>query len=274
MKILNIACGSRISPDTTHTWENIDFSPLDNRVKKVNLLKRLPFSDNSFDVAYSSHFLEHLSKDNAIRFLSEVKRVLKVGGIVRIVVPDLENAINEYIKILNLLKANRGGQNEYILQYDWILVELFDQMIRMKSGGEMGKILDNLADSHPSFQSYILERVGHNDSEAKQISFFDKLTLDKIGNKALNMYLRCIRLLIPKSLRDEIFIQTSIGERHKWAYDEFSLTRILQLCGFVDCKRFTFNTSQIPEFHTFYLDNNKDSTAYKGSSLYMECKKS
>lgn len=147
-------------------------------------------------------------------------------------------------------------------------------MIRMKSGGEMGKILDNLADSHPSFQSYILERVGHNDSEAKQISFFDKLTLDKIGNKALNMYLRCIRLLIPKSLRDEIFIQTSIGERHKWAYDEFSLTRILQLCGFVDCKRFTFNTSQIPEFHTFYLDNNKDGTAYKGSSLYMECKKS
>ena len=159
------------------------------------------------------------------------------------------------------------------MQYDWILVELFDQMIRMKSGGEMGKILDNLTDSHPSFQSYILERIGRNDSEAKRISFFDKLTLDKIGNKMLNIYLRILRLLIPKSLRDEIFIQTSIGERHKWAYDEFSLKRLLESLGFTKCQRFDFNTSQIPQFSTFYLDNNQDGTAYKGASLYMECTK-
>lgn len=147
-------------------------------------------------------------------------------------------------------------------------------MIRMKSGGEMGLYLNNISTFSDNFYNYIKERIGSTQNDTKHIRFIDKLTLDKIANKFLNMYLRCIRLLIPKSLRDEIFIQTSIGERHKWAYDEFSLTRILQLCGFVDCKRFTFNTSQIPKFNTFYLDNNKDGTAYKGSSLYMECKKS
>lgn len=109
MKILNVACGSRISPNKTHTWENIDFSPLDKRVKKVNLLQNLPYKDNSFDVAYSSHFLEHLSKDNARKFLLELNRIVKVGGIVRLVVPDLANIVSEYLRIYNLLKSDRGG---------------------------------------------------------------------------------------------------------------------------------------------------------------------
>ena len=108
MKILNIACGSRISPDTTHEWENIDFSPLDKRVKKVNLLKRLPYAQNYFDVAYSSHFLEHLSKENAPVFLREVWRVMKIGGILRIVVPDLENVVKEYLNIIEGLRDGGG----------------------------------------------------------------------------------------------------------------------------------------------------------------------
>ncbi|MGX2981595.1 class I SAM-dependent methyltransferase [Helicobacter sp. 23-1045] len=108
MKILNIACGSRISLDKNHIWENIDFSPLDKRVKKVNLLKKLPYPNETFDVAYSSHFLEHLTKENALLFLREVRRVMKKGGILRIVVPDLENAVNEYLNILKKLR-DRGG---------------------------------------------------------------------------------------------------------------------------------------------------------------------
>lgn len=53
MKALNFGCGNRIHAD----WINIDFSPIDNRVQKVNLLQPLPFGDNTFDVAYSSPFL-------------------------------------------------------------------------------------------------------------------------------------------------------------------------------------------------------------------------
>lgn len=42
--ILNFACGNRIHKD----WENIDFSPIDKHIKKVNLLGNLPYKDNSF----------------------------------------------------------------------------------------------------------------------------------------------------------------------------------------------------------------------------------
>ena len=69
MKRLNFACGSRIHPD----WINIDFSPIDKRVKKVNLLRTLPFADKSFDIAYSSHFLEHLRPKKPCRFSKKSK---------------------------------------------------------------------------------------------------------------------------------------------------------------------------------------------------------
>jgi len=56
----------------------------------------LPFADNSADFIYSSHFLEHLFKDEAQRVLRESLRALKPGGIVRICVPDLAHAVALY----------------------------------------------------------------------------------------------------------------------------------------------------------------------------------
>lgn len=51
---------------------------------------KLRFEDNSFSFVYSEHFLEHLRFDVAIQLLLELKRVLAVGGVVRIVVPDAD----------------------------------------------------------------------------------------------------------------------------------------------------------------------------------------
>lgn len=47
------------------------------------------YPNSCFDVVYHSHSLAHLSKGDAIEFLKECKRVLKVGGVLRIVVPAL-----------------------------------------------------------------------------------------------------------------------------------------------------------------------------------------
>lgn len=70
---------------------------------KVNLLGTLPFADKSFDVAYSSHFLEHLTPQKALYILKEIKRILKPNGIVRLVVPDLENLASVYLSTLSRL---------------------------------------------------------------------------------------------------------------------------------------------------------------------------
>jgi len=69
-----------------------------------DLSKPLPFQDNSFSAVYASHVLEHLYRSRALALLSECKRVLKPGGTLRLVVPDLHVLVVEY-----LASKNNGG---------------------------------------------------------------------------------------------------------------------------------------------------------------------
>lgn len=56
----------------------------------------IPFADESVDFVYSSHFLEHLHRQDALHLLQESFRVLKPGGLTRVGVPDLAYAITMY----------------------------------------------------------------------------------------------------------------------------------------------------------------------------------
>jgi predicted SAM-dependent methyltransferase len=56
----------------------------------------LPFAANSCDAIYASHLLEHLFLDDAQRLLRECFRVLRPGGTLRLVVPDLRAIVREY----------------------------------------------------------------------------------------------------------------------------------------------------------------------------------
>lgn len=63
-----------------------------------DLTKRLPFEDDSVPFIYGSHVLEHLYLADARRLLSECKRVLRAGGVIRLVVPDLHSMASAYLK--------------------------------------------------------------------------------------------------------------------------------------------------------------------------------
>ncbi len=58
----------------------------------------LPFEPNSVKVLYSSHMLEHLDRVEARKFLAEAMRVLAPGGIIRLVVPDLQMRARAYLQ--------------------------------------------------------------------------------------------------------------------------------------------------------------------------------
>jgi predicted SAM-dependent methyltransferase len=58
----------------------------------------LPFADNSFRGIFTEHTLEHFKFQNLRDgILPELFRILAPGGILRIVVPDAERAIDSYI---------------------------------------------------------------------------------------------------------------------------------------------------------------------------------
>lgn len=270
MKLLNVACGNRFHKD----WVNIDFQASSREVNAINILSGLPYNDNSFDVVYSSNFLEHLTKNQADFVLSEIFRVLKPKGIVRIVVPDLENICREYLEILSGIENNNNKK-----RYEWIIVELLDQLVRTDSGGEMLKMYksENVI-SDEFMKEYIFERVGEKINifcnPPNKSTIKDKLKNINIKNIKLQLfyvYISAVKKLFPPLINNSLVLNTSIGERHLWMYDAYSLSEKLKKNAFIDVRFFTHNESQILKFSDYYLDTNVDGTPYKGvSSLYCE----
>jgi len=69
--------------------------PPDTRVHDVT--RGIPHASGSVDAIYSSHMLEHLTRQQARFLVRECYRVLKAGGSLRLVVPDLEVLVHAYI---------------------------------------------------------------------------------------------------------------------------------------------------------------------------------
>lgn len=67
-----------------------------NRFIFHDLARSLPFKKNSIDFFYSSHFIEHLFLEDAKKLLKSCHESLKDGGVIRIAVPDLAYAIEQY----------------------------------------------------------------------------------------------------------------------------------------------------------------------------------
>jgi SAM-dependent methyltransferase len=61
-----------------------------------DLTNGIPFEDGVADFIYSSHFIEHLYREDAKHLLNDCYRVLKNNGVLRISVPDLEYALKLY----------------------------------------------------------------------------------------------------------------------------------------------------------------------------------
>ena len=126
---LNVGCGKHFHP----AWTNLDLQARP-RVIQHDLRTRLPFPEGRFEAVYHSHVLEHLPRADGLRLLQECARVLRPKGIIRVAVPDLEAIARLYIKYLD--EASQGDP-QAAAAYDWIVLELLDQMVRTRSGGEM-----------------------------------------------------------------------------------------------------------------------------------------
>lgn len=62
-----------------------------------DIRKPLPFADGSAGAIYASHVLEHLYLEEGRRLIRDSFRVLGAGGILRVVVPDLDAIVQEYL---------------------------------------------------------------------------------------------------------------------------------------------------------------------------------
>ncbi len=87
---LNIGSGSVRFPG----WVNIDVALGADLL--LDVTRGLPFDENSVDLIYNEHFLEHLTIEDAERVLEDFRRCLKKGGTLRIAMPDLDALVEKY----------------------------------------------------------------------------------------------------------------------------------------------------------------------------------
>lgn len=73
------------------------------------------FEDDSVDLIYSCHILEHFGRHQIENVLKEWYRVLKIGGILRVAVPDFEKLVEVYLKTKNLklILGSLVGRQDY-----------------------------------------------------------------------------------------------------------------------------------------------------------------
>lgn len=242
MKILNLGCGSKVSPDENVI--NVDWSiylrfkrhrllrvaaPLVMRGRRLqrfealprnimvhNLAKGIPFEENSIDAVYHSHMLEHLDPPVARKFLLDVKRVLKPGGIQRIVVPDLEHACKDYITHIAACASNPGSVSEH----DGYVAAIIEQSVRREASG--------------------------TSKQGPVRRYFENLFLGDARRR---------------------------GETHQWMYDRFNLANLLSELGYREPTQRDNRTSGIPDWSKYGLDTNERGEEYKPGSLYLEAVK-
>lgn len=106
---LHLGCGSKILKD----YINID---IDNKFADLKIdATRLPYEENSIDLIYCSHMIEHLKRNNISQSLKHWYFILKFGGELQLSTPDFESICRHYIenkdveKVLGLLV---GGQRD------------------------------------------------------------------------------------------------------------------------------------------------------------------
>jgi predicted SAM-dependent methyltransferase len=282
MKLLNLGCGQKYHRD----WINIDFVSSSEYVLEHNLLNGIPLNDNEVDVVYHSHVLEHFSKNDGFRFIEECFRVLNKNGIIRIAVPDLETIVKEYLTNLQLaLEGNIEAKHNY----EWIKLELFDQMIRNESGGDMKNYL-----YQPIIQNveYVFKRIG-SEGEIIRNSFLNKQIIKENVNKQLQPKVTFLKSLLKKgkgfvhkinirkpnnSLTEQESKALKIGqfrlsgEIHQWMYDRYSLSELLSQIGFTEIKVCNAFESEVPNWESYQLDFISGKIR-KPDSLFIEAKK-
>lgn len=270
-KMINIGCGTVFHRD----WINLDLVSVDPSVRIWDSRKGFPFPNNSIDVCYSSHFLEHLSQAEAAQVLHHCFRALRQGGIIRLVVPDLEAVVNAYLDSLRQVDfANPTSLDKH----EWMTIELIDQMIRTQTGGVMGLYLRSGRN-----REFVRSRLGE---EADW--FWNRMDnscglFQQVKDKPISQLFRLIReklLLVMvrvilgkaavRGVQEGLF--RNRGEVHRWMYDRVSLVKLLEDAGFVSVQICDPEESQILDFSTYELDIKKGEV-FRPHSLYIEAKK-
>ena len=112
-------------------------SEFNRQTQWVNLQKRFPWPDNSVDCVYLGEVLEHFTRDDGFRLVSECFRVLKPGGVIRLRVPDNARFWRNYLTAFdeNLARTPEQRTDDHSR---WVEMFFRDICVRRRFLGSYG----------------------------------------------------------------------------------------------------------------------------------------
>lgn len=92
-------------------WLNVDVDRLSHGSVYMDATQRFPFPDQTWDIIFSEHMIEHLTYDHGLFMLRECHRTMRRGGKIRIATPNLANIVS--------LHMNPEGPEQSNYIEDW-----------------------------------------------------------------------------------------------------------------------------------------------------------
>jgi len=161
---LHIGCGDRYIPGFVH----IDVRKLPHIDFVTSADKLDMFGDNSADLIYTCHVLEHFGRSRTEGVLKEWHRVLKPGGILRLAVPDFEKLVQVYLKTkdLKLIIGPLFGRQDYPENTHYTVFDFMSLFDTLTSAGFKNiHRYDWEQTTHREYDDYSQAYIPHLDKE-------------------------------------------------------------------------------------------------------------
>ncbi|MFM8275375.1 MAG: class I SAM-dependent methyltransferase [Cyanobium sp.] len=164
---LHLGCGRRQIPGMVHV-DLQDYPHVDHRCP----VQRLSFAaDDSCELVYASHVLEHFGRYEYKNVLQEWYRVLCPGGVLRLAVPDFARCAELYHEagladgLSGLLGLVCGGQRNDYDFHKMIFDEPFLQQALEEVGFQQVRRWDWQATEHSQVDDYSQSYLPHLDKQ-------------------------------------------------------------------------------------------------------------
>lgn len=174
-------------------WVNVDGYPGEGVSCLADVRKSLPFEDNSVRGIFTEHFFEHIDYvEEAPHFLRECWRVLQPGGVLRIVVPDLERYFRAYAQgdwdLLAKIRPLDGESKD--VHYGWhynTQMELINFVLRQGQQHKFGYDIPTI--------EFLLRKYGFTKVEKQEFgkSQMQELCIDAAKRASESLYIEAVK---------------------------------------------------------------------------------
>lgn len=161
---LHLGCGKRHLPGFVHI-DAVEYPHVDH-VATIDNLSFIP--DDSIELIYNCHVLEHFKRKEVGRVLTEWRRVLQPGGVLRVSVPNFSVLCDIYQRYgkLDMVIGALFGRGDYLYNIHYNVFDFDSLADALKQAGFTNvRHYDWRKTEHAAVDDYSQAYIPHMDKE-------------------------------------------------------------------------------------------------------------